>query len=153
VNDRHVGLVLLMMCLASGASAQIMECTSASGKKEFAQACPPGTVKQKELAGSSATRPVSDTSADSAGSQRTASQLEIEFQQRRIAREQNEEKQEQARQANKNKCDALKQRLDMYENARGIKRKDPATGQWVVVEDTQRPVIIAQIRNEMKQCQ
>jgi len=150
LDCRLAGFVFATIFMAGSASAQVSVCVNAAGKKEYAQTCPPGTVKQKELAGSSAAK--SETSADSGDSQKSANQLELEFQQRRIAREQSEDKQEQERKAEKNKCDYLKQRLDMYENSRGIRKQDPVTGKWAVVEDAQRPAIMAQIRNDMRQC-
>jgi hypothetical protein len=152
VSYRIVAILLLSMGMASTASAQILECINASGKREFAQTCPPGTVKQKEMAGSSATKPI-DNAVDSSGSsQKSASQMDIEFQQRRIAREQQDEKIERDRKNQQYKCAALKERLNMYENSRSIKKYDQATGKWSMVEDEQRPAIMAQIRNDLRQC-
>jgi len=37
------------MLLAGQATAQILECVDAKGKKEYAQICPPGTVKATKL--------------------------------------------------------------------------------------------------------
>lgn len=144
-------MLLLSVLWASTVSAQILECTNAAGKKEFAQTCPPGTVKQKELAGNSATKPI-DATASNPDAPKSASQMEIEFQQRRIAREQQDEKMERDARNKQYRCAALKERLNMYENSRGIKRYDQATGKWTFVEDEQRPAIMAQIRNDLRQC-
>lgn len=149
--DRRLTILLLTIFSANTASAQILECTNAAGKKEFAQTCPPGTVKQKEMAGNSATKPI-EASVSSNGSAKSASQMEIEFQQRRIAREQQDEKLERDAKNKQYKCAALKERLNMYENSPGIKRYDQATGKWIIVEDEQRPAIMAQIRNDLRQC-
>ena len=37
------------MLLAGYATAQVLECVDAKGKKEYAQTCPPGTVKETKL--------------------------------------------------------------------------------------------------------
>ncbi len=145
-------ILLLGMSTASTVAAQILECINAAGQKEFAQTCPPGTVKQKEKIGSSATKPIDNTADSGGSSQKSASQMEIEFQQRRIAREQQDEKLERDRKNQQYKCAALKERLNMYENSRSIKKYDQATGKWNMVEDEQRPAIMAQIRNDLRQC-
>jgi hypothetical protein len=148
---RIIVIMLLSGSIVDTASAQILECTSATGKKEFAQSCPPGTVKQRELAGSSVTKPVA-TSDGNNDPQKSATQKEIEFQQRRIAREQQDENQEREKKDKQYKCAALKERLNMYENSRRIKKYDQASGKWTQVEDEQRPAMMAQIRNDLRQC-
>lgn len=151
MSYRMSAMLLLPIFWVSTVSAQILECTNGAGKKEFAQTCPPGTVRQKEMAGSSATKPV-ETPVSSNDSPKSSTQMELEFQQRRIAREQQEEKLERDRKTNQDKCAALKERLNMYENSRSVKRYDQSSGKWTIVEDEQRPAIMAQIRNELSQC-
>ena len=47
IKRLFVGCVVL---LAAGATtAQVLECVDAKGKKEYAQTCPPGTVKETKL--------------------------------------------------------------------------------------------------------
>jgi hypothetical protein len=41
------------------------------------------------------------------------------------------------------KCATLKERLDMDENSHGIKKYDPASGKWIIVENEHHPAIIA----------
>lgn len=143
--------ILLSLLLINDVSAQILECINAAGKKEFAQTCPAGTVRQKEMAGSSATKLTENFDRNS-DSPKSSNQMELEFQQRRIAREQQEEKLENDKKNKQYKCAVLKERLNMYENSRGIKKYDQASGKWIIVEDEQRPAIIAQIRNDLSQC-
>lgn len=148
--------LLTILCLGildtSTASAQIMECIHADGRKEFAQTCPAGTVNQKQMAGKSATRPIDNATETGSSAQKSTNQLEIEFQQRRIAREQAEEKQEREQKAKQERCAALRQRLSMYQTSNFIKKYDQATGKWNYVEDDQRSATIAQIQSELGQC-
>lgn len=149
---RLLNILLLCILGASAASAQIMECIHANGRKEFAQTCPPGTVNQKQMADSSATKPLESSADTSTSAQKSTNQLEIEFQQRRIAREQAEEKQEQEQKAKQQRCAALRQRLSMYQTANFIKKYDQATGKWNYVEDEQRSATVAQIQSDLRQC-
>lgn len=136
--------------LAGAASAQIIECTSQDGRREFAQTCPPGTVKKRELAGSSATR--ANAGQDAVESNKSLNDRELEFQQRRIAREQESEKAEKQEQQNKFRCVQLNRRIEDYEAAGRIYRTDPATGKKIYMEDEQRTALLNQMRNDAKNC-
>jgi hypothetical protein len=67
------------MALATVAAAQIYECTNAKGGKEYAQSCPPGTVKQRQVVeGGAAGAPA----AGGAAGPKAIDQQEIEFRKR-----------------------------------------------------------------------
>jgi hypothetical protein len=69
--------------------------------------------------------------------------MELEFQQRRIARGQYKEKLENDKKNKQYKCAISKERLGVGENSHGIKKYDQASGKWIIVENEHHPAIIA----------
>lgn len=141
---------LLIGCaaiLAAGAAAgQVLECVDAKGKKEYAQTCPPGTVKETKLMKSSA-------GATSAGAPGTAAkslaEREAGFRKRAMERQEADAKAEkekaEAKIAARNCTDARAQ-LKQLQDGQRIARIDPNTGERSYLADAERPAEIANAR-------
>jgi len=141
---------LLIGCaaiLAAGAAAgQVLECVDAKGKKEYAQTCPPGTVKETKLMKSSA-------GATSAGASGTAAkslaEREAGFRKRAMERQEADAKAEkqkaEAKIAERNCTDARAQ-LKQLQDGQRIARIDPNTGERSYLTDAERPAEIANAR-------
>src|SRR3972149_10278308 len=141
---------LLIGCaaiLAAGAAAgQVLECVDAKGKKQYAQSCPPGTVKETKLMKSSA-------GAASAGASGTAAkslaEREAGFRKRALERQEADAKAEkekaEAKIAERNCTDARAQ-LKQLQDGQRIARIDPNTGERSYLTDAERPAEIANAR-------
>ena len=132
-------LAILPLC----ASAQIFECIDANGKKEFAQKCSPGTVKQREVAKGGASN-----SSASSPPQTSYKEEEYAFRQRQMEREANEAKARVAAEDAAKKCEAARARLTGTENARRLTTgTDPQTGQIRYLDDNERAAATGKARD------
>ena len=135
----------IAMLLASAAAAQILECVDAKGKKEFAQTCPPGTVKETQLmkGGAAASSP---GAAASAPATKTLAERDAEFRKRNLERQESETKtakdQADAKDAQRN-CEDSRSQLKALQEGHRIARTDPKTGEVAFLEDAKRPAEIA----------
>ena len=136
---------LLIGCaaiLAAGAAAgQVLECVDAKGKKEYAQTCPPGTVKETKLMKSGA-----GTSGTAA---KSLAEREAGFRKRAMERQETDAKAEkekaEAKIAERNCTDARAQLKQLQDGLR-ISRIDPNTGERSYLGDAERPAEIAHAR-------
>lgn len=141
---------LLIGCaaiLAAGAAAgQVLECVDAKGKKEYAQTCPPGTVKETKLMKSSAGAASGGASGTAAKSQ---AEREAGFRKRAMERQEADAKAEkekaEAKIAERNCTDARAQLRQLQEGQR-IARIDPNTGERSYLTDAERLAEIANAR-------
>ena len=133
------------MLLAGAAAGQIFECVDAKGNKEYAQTCPPGTVKETKLMKSGG-----GTSTSGAGTAAPAGkslpEREVEFRKRNLERQEAETKTAkeaaESKDAERNCNDARAQLKALQEGLR-IARTDPNTGERSFLEDADRPAAIA----------
>ena len=131
---------------AGAATGQVLECVDAKGKKEYAQTCPPGTVKETKLMKSSA-------GAASAGASGTAAkslaEREAGFRKRARKRQEADAKAEkekaEAKIAERNCTDARAQ-LKQLQDGQRIARIDPNSGERSYLTDAERPAEIANAR-------
>ncbi len=128
------------MLLAAGATAgQVLECVDAKGKKEYAQTCPPGTVKESKLMKSSA-------AANSGAAAKSLAEREAGFRKRTMERQEADAKAEKekanAKTAERNCTDARSQ-LKQLQDGQRISRIDPKTGERSFLTDQERPAEIA----------
>lgn len=123
-------LTILPLCV----SAQIFECIDANGKKEFAQKCAPGTVKQREMAKGGA------GNLDGGSPPQTSyKDEEFAFRRRQLDREANETKARAAAEDAAKNCQTARARLVAIENAgRVTSGSDPQTGQPRYLDDKER---------------
>lgn len=138
---------LLIGCaaiLAAGAAAgQVLECVDAKGKKEYAQTCPPGTVKENKLMKSSAGAETSGAAAKS------LAEREAGFRKRTMERQEADAKaakdQAESKIAERNCADARAQ-LKQLQDGQRIARTNPNTGERSYLTDAERPAEIANAR-------
>ena len=125
------GAILLAQ---SPAMAQIFECTNARGAKEFAQVCPPGTVRQRQLLRD---EPPPPPSAEA----KSPAQQDVEFRKRLQERQEAEAKANEERakkeEAERNCTQARAQMKALLEGQR-MSRIDPDTGERINLGDTER---------------
>ena len=140
---RAARLAVLMASVlgASAAFAQILECTDARGAREYAQVCPPGTVKQRQLQrGDDAPPP---PSADT----KSPAQLDAEFRKRLSEREAAEakaaEERTQKETAERN-CTQARVQLKALVEGQRMQRIDPVTGERIFLGDDERAADAAQ---------
>lgn len=130
------------MLVAGAASGQIFECIDAKGNREFARACPPGTVKERQVQ--------SGTGASTAGATTPAAkslaEKDAEFRKRTMDRQETETKsakeQADAKDVRRN-CDEARAQLRGLQEGQRIVRTDPNTGERTFLDDKDRPGEIA----------
>ena len=133
----------MLAILPLRAPAQIFECVDANGKKEFAQKCSPGTVKQREVAKGGA-----GNSGASSAPQTSYKEEEYAFRQRQLEREANETKARALAENDANRCQAARAQLAGLESASRVSNgTDPQTGQPRYLDDAERAAITAKARN------
>lgn len=139
-------LLGMLMLFPVRAPAQIFECLDADGRREFAQKCAAGTVKQREVSKAGAAN--SDTVVVPA--QPAYKEEEFAFQRRRLQREADETKDKKIEAANAGKCQNARSRLVSIENARRVRSgTDPQTGQARYLDDTERAAATQKARDEV----
>jgi hypothetical protein len=137
---------LLIGCaaiLAAGTAAgQVLECVDAKGKKEYAQTCPPGTVKETKLMKSSP-----------GGAPGTAAKSQAEreagFRKRNMERQEADAKAEKEKAESKiteRNCTDARAQLKQLQDGQRIARTDPNTGERSYLTDEERPAEIANAR-------
>jgi hypothetical protein len=143
---------LLIGCaaiLAAGAAAgQVLECVDAKGKKEYAQTCPPGTVKENKMMKSSAGGGAPGAAASGTAAKSLA-EREAGFRKRTMERQEADAKaakeQAESKIAERNCTDARAQ-LKQLQDGQRIARTDPNTGERSFLTDAERPAEIANAR-------
>ncbi len=132
------------MLLAGAAAGQIFECVDAKGNREFAQICPPGTVKETRLMNSGAGASKFTTSP--APVSKSLAEREAEFRKRALERQEAEAKAEkqvaESKEAERNCYDA-RSRLRELQDGYPIPRTGPNTGARTFLENKDRPAEIA----------
>ena len=136
---RYVLTGVMTMC-AGTAAAQVYECTSAQGVKQYAQFCPPGTVQQRQIGkagdgGGEAAAPAQPAAPKSVEAQ------EVEYRKRLLERQEAEAKaaQEKSRAAESERnCTEARAQLQAIEEGKRMSRFDPVTGERVQFGDDER---------------
>ena len=125
----------LAVLAPTAAPAQIFECINARGAREFAQVCPAGTVRQRQLSRSD------EPATPAAGDGKSAAQLDVEFRKRQQERLEAEAKAAESRgkveEAERNCTQARTQLKGLLEGQR-IQRVDPDTGERSFLGDEER---------------
>ena len=137
------------LLLAGAAAGQIMECVDAKGNKEYAQTCPPGTVKENKLMKGGTGGSSSSTGASAPAAKSTA-ERDVEFRKRNMERREAEAKAEKAkaesRDAERN-CNNARSQLKALQDGQRISRFDASTGSRSYFSDEDRA---AEIVNAQK---
>ncbi len=137
---------LLLGCLgilaAGAAAAQVLECVDAKGRKEFAQTCPPGTVKETQL------RKSSPPAAPGAAAKSLA-EREAAFRKRNMERQEGDAKAEQEKADSKvaeRNCNDARAQLRALQDGMRMARTDPNTGERSYLTDEDRQGEMANAR-------
>lgn len=133
------------MLVAGAAAGQILECVDAKGNKEYAQSCPPGTVKETKLmkGGTGASSPSTGASSPAA---KSLAERDAEFRKRNIERQEAETKAEKARAESKDaerNCNNARSYLKALQEGQRISRFDANTGARSYLADEDRTVEVA----------
>jgi hypothetical protein len=131
------------MLVAGAVAGQILECVDAKGNKEYAQTCPPGTVKETKLMKSG-----TGTSSPGAGAPATKplAVREAEFRKRNMERQEAEAKAEKTKSESKDaerNCAYARSQLKAVQEGHRITRFDASTGSRSYLSDEDRPAEIA----------
>lgn len=144
----------MLMLLAGGAAAQVMECFDAKGTKTIAQFCPPGTVKENKLMKGGAGPGPSTSGGAAAPAQKSIADRDADFKKRALERQEAEKKSakadDDAKEAERNCFDARSQ-LRALQDGQRISRTDPKTGDRIILEDKDRPAEIASAQKSVDQ--
>lgn len=138
------------MLMAGAVAGQILECVDAKGKKEYAQVCPPGTVKESVRAKSSGT---ASSPATATPATKSLAEQDAAFRKRAMERQEAEAKGEKLKadaQNSQRACDDSRATLKQLESGQRIVRMDPNTGERIFLEDRDRPAEIARAREAVK---
>jgi len=134
---------LLIGCaaiLAAGAAAgQVLECVDAKGRKEYAQTCPPGTVKETKLMKSS-------PGASPGAAAKSQAEREAGFRKRNMERQEADAKAEKEKAESKiaeRNCTDARAQLKQLQDGQRIARTNPNTGERSYLTDEERPAEIA----------
>lgn len=135
--------VAFALLYAAGACAQIYECLDANGKREFAQKCSPGTVKQREVS-----KGGTSTLDGNAEPQRSYKDEEQAFRRRQMEREQNEAREAKASASAAKKCESARSYLRSLESARRVTSgNDSKTGERRYLDDAEREAATQKARD------
>ena len=133
------------MLLAGQATAQILECVDAKGKKEYAQTCPPGTVKETKLMKSGGGAAGTGT-ASPVPAAKSLAERDAEFRKRNLERQETEAKADKEKAESKEAerhCNDARAQMRQLQDGLRIARTDPNTGERSFLEDKDRPAEIA----------
>lgn len=133
------------MLLASQATAQVLECVDAKGKKEYAQTCPPGTVKETKLMKSGGGAAGAGT-ANPVPAAKSLAERDAEFRKRNLERQETEAKADKEKAESKEAerhCNDARAQMRQLQDGLRIARTDPNTGERSFLEDKDRPAEIA----------
>ena len=128
-----------MTFLTSLAVAQVFECTNAGGVKQYAQACPAGTVQQRQVIKGGEPAPNATSPAIAA-----PKSLEMQEAEYRLRLKERQEKEAQAAEdklrADEAEANCLEARtqLQAVQSGQRMQRFDPATGERIVYSDDDR---------------
>ncbi len=129
---------------AGAAAGQILECVDAKGNKEYAQICPPGTVKETKLM-----KGGGGASAGTAPAGKSLVERDTEFKKRSLERQEAEAKaakeKAESQEADRN-CDDARAQLRALQDGQRISRIDRNTGERTFLEDADRPAEIASVQ-------
>ena len=138
--------------IASSAGAQIYECTSAAGVKEYAQFCPAGTVQRRQItkAGDSG----NDGGAAPGSTQKSIAVQDAEYRQRLLERQEAEKQaateQGRAEEFDRN-CIEARTQLKAVQDGQRLQRFDPATGERLVYTEEDRVEVAESQRKAIAQ--
>ena len=132
-------LAILAVCLPFTAHAQIMKCVGVGGRVEFAVACPPGTRAES-------TGIRNNPEAVPATPQKSLAERDADFRKRKMEQQETAKKGDEKTQETadrKQNCETAQAYLRSLQSGNRIGKTDPATGERVFMEDTERAAEMA----------
>ena len=142
----RLGMGLILLGAFLHASAQVVECVDANGKKTYAQSCPNATEKKRDIT----TPNVQSNPGDK--SWKTKDEEYEKLRQKRIDAEKKDDAQQQRAGREAQQCADARRRLDLMESGRQAKRVDPVTGEHVPMDDSSRQAELEKLREQIQQC-
>jgi len=134
--------------LSVAAQAQVFECIDARGAREFAQICPAGTVRQRQVSRDD------DAAPAAAPETKSTAQQEAEFKKRLQDRQDAEAKaaadRAKAEDAERN-CGQARAQLKALLEGQRMQRLDPVTGERINLGDEERAVDAARQQKLVEQ--
>ena len=131
-------LAIALMTLAPVAAAQIYECTNAKGGKEYAQRCPSGTVRQRQVEG---TEDTAGPAARGSAPRKSLEQQDVEFRKRLLQREEAEAKAAEEKtkaESAERSCMGARSMLKALQDGQRMTRVDPDSGERIQYGDEER---------------
>ena len=137
-------LICAAVLTAGAASAQVFECVSAKGVREYAHFCPPDTVQQRQVLKESEFGSNSGAETPpgaSGGAPKSIEMQDVEFRKRLLEREAAEAKAAQEKtqtEESARNCSEARGQLKALEDGQRMTRTDPVTGERVNFGDAER---------------
>lgn len=132
-----------LIAFASAAAAQVYECTSSTGVKQYAQFCPPGTVQERLVTGRGDAAASSPSAPKSLEVQDAEYRLRLREQQERDAKAAEDKARADIKADN---CEDARAALKGLEEGQRMQRFDPNTGERVFYSDGDREEALARQR-------
>lgn len=145
---------LLVLC-SSLATAQILECVDAKGRKEFANQCPPGTTEARKIMKSGVGTPSSGAGAAAAPApaNKSLAEQEADFRKRQNERQESEAKATKDKaeaEDRRRQCEQSQTQLKALESGQRMGKFDPKTGERTILTDNERAGEIDQARKAVQ---
>jgi len=146
----------LFIALFSGvATAQILECVDAKGRKEFANQCPPGTTEVRKIMKSGVGTPSAGGAASPApaAANKSVAEQEADFRKRQNERQENDAKATKDKAEaddRRRQCEQSQSQLKALEGGQRMGKFDPKTGERTILTDSERPAEIDQARKSVQ---
>ena len=131
---RNLLVILAVAFLPVAAHAQIMKCVGSGGRVEFAASCPPGTKAES-------TGVRNNPGAASAAPQKSLSERDADFRKRQVEQQEGSKKSAEKAQdtaERKQNCESAQAYMRGIESGGRLAKMDPATGERVFLEDSER---------------
>ena len=151
MNGRSGLLFAAAALLSTAPHAQVFECVDARGAREFAQVCPPGTVRQRQLGRADE---ASATAPAPAAEPKSPALQEIEFRKRLQERQDAEAKAAEEcgkKEDAERNCNQARSQLRALQDGQRMQRTDPDTGERTVLGDDDRAADIARQQSLIEQ--
>lgn len=145
---------LLVLC-TSLATAQILECVDAKGRKEFANQCPPGTTEARKIMKSGVGTPSTGAAAAPAPAPagKSVAEQEADFRKRQNERQENEAKATKDKaeaEDRRRQCEQSQTQLKALESGQRMGRFDTKSGERTILSDSERAGEIDQARKAVQ---
>jgi hypothetical protein len=153
-----LAVALLTVACSGIATAQILECVDAKGRKEFANQCPPGTTEARKIMKSGVGTPSSGAGAAAgaaapAPANKSVAEQEADFRKRQNERQENDAKATKDKaeaEDRRRQCEQSQTQLKALESGQRMGKFDSKTGERTILTDSERAGEIDQARKAVQ---